>query len=98
MVEGKQLATALLLRGSDDEVDQAAGARLARDRFLVLIVRRVAKVRRIARYVFRAHPDIVRDVTSAYLRDRRRAYRQAENEPVILPKDPAPIDPDPTPD
>jgi hypothetical protein len=49
-----------------------------RNRLLTLLVDRVAKVRRAARYVFRAHPDTARKFASGYERARRRASRRKQ--------------------
>lgn len=49
-----------------------------RNRLLTLLVERVSKVRRAARYVFRAHPDTARKFASGYERTRRRASRRKQ--------------------
>jgi len=47
----------------------------ARDRLITLLERHVAAVRNAARFVFRDHPQIVREATSAYERARRGQSR-----------------------
>lgn len=49
-----------------------------RDRLATLLARRVRLVRAKARFVFRAHPPLVREVTSTYERRRRAASRRAK--------------------
>ena len=56
------------------------GANAQRNRLLRLLVERVALVRRCARRVFKAHPDVLQEVTSAYERERRARARQARAE------------------
>jgi hypothetical protein len=64
-----------------------------RNRFAALLSRRMARVRAAARYVYRQHPDIVKQVTSAYERRRRAARRRANQ--IVEPE--APVAPAPTP-
>ena len=47
-----------------------------RNRLAALLVRRMNRVRAAARFVFRNHSDIVREVTSTYERRRRAARRR----------------------
>lgn len=47
-----------------------------RNRLLTLLQDRMNRVRRAARYVFRAYPDIAQKFTSAYQRERRRDLRR----------------------
>jgi hypothetical protein len=56
------------------------GAYAQRNRLLRLLVERVALVRRCARRVFKAHPDVLQEVTSAYERERRARARKARAE------------------
>ncbi len=66
------LAEQLLLSGR--VLGRRASADLAlRDRVLTLLAKRVTLVRRTARFLFRDHPEIVRQVTSRYQRQRRLA-------------------------
>jgi hypothetical protein len=56
-----------------------------RNRLVTLLEHRVSKVRRAARYVFRDHPEVVRQVTSSYERKRRveaKRRKKAVVEPV----------------
>lgn len=56
--------------------DVLAPLRLRRDRLATLLYARMGRVRRAAAYCFAKHPGVVREVTSAYQRDRRKAARQ----------------------
>jgi hypothetical protein len=58
-----------LRSGASDVIDE-------RNRLLTLLLERVQRVRRAARYVFRAYPQIVRNFTSSYERTRRRERRR----------------------
>ena len=76
--EGMNLANALRLRGEPTAGDDVAGsARHDRDAVLEMLRRRVAKARKAARLVFCNNTEIVREFTSAYVRERQRAARQA---------------------
>lgn len=57
-----------------------AGAYALRNRLLRLLVERVALVRRCARHVFKRHPEVLQEVTSAYERERRARARKARAE------------------
>lgn len=63
----------------------------SRDAYLELIRVRIAKVRRVVRYAFRATPEVVREATSAYLRDKRRGERKPDplegDEPLPSPSE-----------
>jgi hypothetical protein len=48
-----------------------------RNRLLRLLHEKVQKVRDAAAYVFKRHPEIIRDATSAYERQRRNAAKKA---------------------
>ncbi|MBI5481229.1 MAG: hypothetical protein HY906_20390 [Deltaproteobacteria bacterium] len=48
-----------------------------RNRLLTLLQARIGRVRAAARFVFRNHPAIIREATSAYERRRRAAARRA---------------------
>lgn len=50
-------------------------ARNLRNRLVVLLWSRLALVRSAARFVFRRHPDILREATSTFERRRRAATR-----------------------
>ncbi len=56
---------------------EAIAALDRRNRLGNLIVERIVRVRSAARFVFRARPDIIREVTSSYLRRHRAAARRA---------------------
>ena len=51
-----------------------------RNRLAAVLSQRMARVRGAARYVYRHHPDIVKQVTSAYQRRRRAAARRRASE------------------
>ena len=55
---------------------KARAALALRNKVLTLLLSRMALVRSAARFVFRATPEIVREVTSAYERKRRAAARR----------------------
>ena len=79
--EGDLLRDALRVRGTLG--GQATTARTARDlrnAYLELIRVRLAKIRRVVRYAYRASPDIVREATSAFLREKRRSERKPGEE------------------
>lgn len=72
IVTASELAEKLLLSGR--VLGRPASADLAlRDRVLTLLAQRVAQVRRSARFVFRDFPEISRQATSRYERQRRSA-------------------------
>ncbi len=76
----------------NEPVSSEATAALAkRNRFLQLLDQRVRRVRAVARFVFRKHPDIVRGVISLYERKRRLdAKRSATRKKNAQPATPAP--------
>lgn len=61
-----------------------------RNRYVALALRRIALVRGAAQLVFRDHPRIVREVTSAYLRRRRAEARRARSSQRKAPPPPTP--------
>ena len=76
--EARTLAGEIRTRPTRD-VPLSAKARAAlalRNKVLTLLLSRMALVRSAARFVFRARPEIVREVTSAYERKRRAAARR----------------------
>lgn len=78
--EARQVAAALRARPAQAEA-LSAEARAAldlRNRLASLLYARMALVRSAARFVFRRHPEIVREATSAYERRRRAAARRKE--------------------
>lgn len=56
-----------------------------RNRLVGLLTDRVNRVRRAARYLFRAHPDIARKFSSGYQRTRRTRQRKAAQAAVQAP-------------
>ena len=46
-----------------------------RNRVGALLYQRMQQVRHAARFVFRGHPELIREVTSAYAREQRAAHR-----------------------
>ncbi|HEU4535916.1 MAG TPA: hypothetical protein VFS00_17450 [Polyangiaceae bacterium] len=64
--------------------DEAARALALRNRLAMLLAAKMGVVRSAARFVFRHHPAVVREATSAYERRRRAAARRG-----ALPKGPA---------
>ncbi len=64
----------------------------SRDTYLLLLRDRITKVRKVVRYAFRATPEVVREATSAFLREKRRAERNPDaregNEPLPSPSPP----------
>jgi hypothetical protein len=82
VTEARDLSKKLLEKQAQPapESTEAANARLLREQLLTLLMQRVGKVRSAARHVFRDHPDIVREVTSAYSRWRRAEHRAARQE------------------
>lgn len=70
------------------QTEEARAAKDLRDRLLTLMDVRVRAVRAAARYVFRGHPELVRDVGSSHERRRRAAARRASSqEPATQPSD-----------
>jgi len=70
-------ATLLRLTHAPAAAAADEGACSLRNRLLRLLSDRVALVRRCARRVFSAHPDVLREVISAYERERRARNRRA---------------------
>jgi hypothetical protein len=56
--------------------EEVARAKALRSRLATLLWTKISTVRGAARFVFRNHPDIVREVTRAYERRRRAASRR----------------------
>jgi hypothetical protein len=69
------------------EASAVADARAARNRLLGLMSATVATIRKTASHVYRKHPDVLREVTSAHDRRRRAAARRAK---AAAEKDAAP--------
>lgn len=85
--EAKKLATELRSGGPVSPPSPVSTANLQkRNRLLQLLDARVRRVRSAARFVFRAHPEVAREVSSAYERKRRidakRAATRKKHEPA----------------
>ncbi|XXT22565.1 hypothetical protein WME94_13505 [Sorangium sp. So ce429] len=90
ILEARKLAEDLQRRTLETipEGGTSAAATTIRNQLLHLMLERVGAIRKTAAHVFRRHPEIVREVTSAYERRRRAATRRekarkaAESKPV----------------
>jgi hypothetical protein len=85
--EAETLAKRLAETGGANPLAQSPEARdatLLRNQLLTLLFRRVGEIRSTAAYVYRGHPEILREVTSAYQR-RLRAARRAKKQPETPP-------------
>lgn len=81
--------SALRVRGRTTE---ASAFLQQRNQFAALLMQKVNRVRAAARYVFRNHDDIVKQVTSAYQRRRRAAARRrASDDVTTTPVTPEPV-------
>ncbi|WP_437592241.1 hypothetical protein [Sorangium sp. So ce1000] len=78
IVEARKLAEDLQRRTLETtpDGDTSAAAAAIRNQLLHLMLERVGAIRKTAAHVFRRHPEIVREVTSAYERRRRAASRR----------------------
>ncbi|WP_437735459.1 hypothetical protein [Sorangium sp. So ce1335] len=78
IAEARKLAEDLQRRALEaaPEAGASAGAAATRNQLLHLMVARVGAIRKTAAHVFRRHPEIAREVTSAYERRRRAAARR----------------------
>jgi len=89
IAEASNLAATLRTR-PDARRETASDARQKidlRNRYAALLFDRVAAVRSVARFVFRHHPTIAREATSAWERNRRAASRRKKkNETPTDPK------------
>lgn len=54
-----------------------------RHRLATMVSERVARIRSAARFVYRRHPALAREVGSAYARRRRAAQRKATAQPQV---------------
>lgn len=79
--EAKNLSAALrALPGAQQEVATDAREKIdLRNRYAALLFARVSTVRSVARFVFRHHPKIAREATSAWERARRAASRKKKS-------------------
>lgn len=66
--------------GAVERSPEAVAAIERRNRHANLLLERIKRVRRAAQYVFRSRPEVVRKVTSTYLRRKRAAARRARVE------------------
>ncbi|WP_437667282.1 hypothetical protein [Sorangium sp. So ce1182] len=108
ILEARKLAEELQRRTLETipEGGTSAAATTIRNQLLHLMLERVGAIRKTAAHVFRRHPDIVREVTSAYERRRRAAARRekarkaaeskpVENRPGVVPPPAAAASPPP---
>jgi hypothetical protein len=82
IAEASNLAAALRTR-PDAQLEAAGEARQKidlRNRYAALLFDRVSTVRSVARFVFRHHPAIAREATSAWERNRRAASRRKKKD------------------
>ncbi|MBK8213683.1 MAG: hypothetical protein IPK71_08025 [Myxococcales bacterium] len=87
--EAARLVDTLRLRKTNTDATAGMAAKV-RDVYLALLDQRIANARKVFRYAFRATPEIVREATSAYERERRRAARKpdaSEGDEPIAPED-----------
>ena len=78
LTEAKTLAKDLAAKPAAKESAGGTTATLLRNRLLHLMTDKVARIRKAASHVYRAHPEILREVTSSYERRRRAAARRAK--------------------
>ncbi|WP_437929255.1 hypothetical protein WMF37_08290 [Sorangium sp. So ce291] len=78
IAEARKLAEDLQRRAlaAAPEAGASAAATTTRNQLLHLMVARVGAIRKTAAHVFRRHPEVAREVTSAYERRRRAAARR----------------------
>ena len=68
----------LLGRGNGASNEATRPTRIRRNRLLAMIRARVATIRKVGKFTFRNYPDLLREMASAYNRDRRRAAKRGE--------------------
>lgn len=89
--EALVLAGALRMRSGEALIGETpSGMRqllLDRNRLVALLQERTGRVRRAARYVFRAFPDVAKQFSSAYERNRRRDQRRRKTTEPEVPTD-----------
>lgn len=93
VVQAAQVADALSASGNGTKTDTKVMIG-RRNRLMGMIRTRLSKVRRIARFTFCDHPEIVALFFSAFLRDQRRGARLAQG--AVDPSDDS-VAPDPAP-
>lgn len=64
--------------GATDRSPEAVAALTERNRYANLLCARVGRVRAAAMFVFRKHPEVAREATSAYQRRQRASARRAK--------------------
>ncbi|MFO0605632.1 MAG: hypothetical protein U0324_20790 [Polyangiales bacterium] len=88
IADARALAAALRARPDAPVTDETAAALAAldaRNRLATLLAARMRLVRAKARFVFRAHPSLLREATSAYARRQRAAHRRQAKQPAPAP-------------
>jgi len=81
IAKARELSQLLLVTpGQPTNAGAAGEAKLLRDQMLVLMMNRVRAIRSAARYLYGDHPELVRQVTSAYERRRRAELRAKKAE------------------
>jgi hypothetical protein len=91
--EAKELARKLRQAPASPQAptEEARRALALRNRLLTLMAQRIARVRSAARFVFRNHPEVIRQATSAFERRRRaEARRRAAKAAASTPAPGAP--------
>lgn len=78
--EAKEKSAALIALGSPTQGRTASPEIDLRNRVFTLLKSRVNELRRVARFVFRNHPDIAKLVSSSYERRRRLRNRQQQQQ------------------
>ncbi len=76
IAEAQALASSVRARSAPRDDAEAARELSNRNRYATLLLRRMQRVRRAARFVFRHHPEIAQKATSAYERRKRNAARR----------------------
>jgi hypothetical protein len=89
LVVASRLRAQSAIKLSSAAVTQQMQELKLRNRLLTLLTDRVARARRAARFVFRNHPELARQVGSAYER-KRRARTRAREKVEMVEKVPAP--------
>ena len=87
--EGELLSDAL--RARRKATGSSNDALESRDVYLQLLRNRLGKVRKVVRHAYRSTPEVIREATSAFHRERRRADRKPDplegDEPLPTPAD-----------
>lgn len=80
--EGQRLVDEISAGGSHARGVKASPDVELRDRLYALAEQRIRKVRAAARFVYRAHPEIARQVASAYRRESRARAAKSTDAPA----------------